>query len=166
MTTLIAIPVLGALVILQTSLISRMPLLQGTPDLVLLAIIAWALQKRVQTVWQWTIIGGLMVTFVSALPPGVPLLGYGLTTALAIVLRKRVWQIPILAMFTLTFLGTFLTQGIAYTALQIVGSQITILEALNLVTLPSTLLNLILSVPAFALIGDLARWLYPEEIEA
>ena len=66
MAVLIAIPIMGVLAILQSSLVSRLPLLQGTPDLVMLAIIAWALQKRVQTAWQWSIIGGLVVSFYSA----------------------------------------------------------------------------------------------------
>ncbi len=46
LSTLIGIPILGGLMILQTSLLSRFPLLEGTSDLVMLAVIAWALQKH------------------------------------------------------------------------------------------------------------------------
>jgi hypothetical protein len=38
---------------------SRIPLLHGSADLILLALVAWALQKRVNTAWQWALIGGL-----------------------------------------------------------------------------------------------------------
>lgn len=165
MATLIAIPILGSLMILQTSVVSRIPLLLGTADLALLAIIAWALQKRVTTAWQWSLIGGMMFSLASALPLGVPLLGYGLSTGLALLLRRRVWQVPILAMFLTTFLCTLITQGIALIALLVVGDPIAVGEAFNLIILPSVIINLLLAVPIYALISDLAKWLYPEELE-
>lgn len=165
MATFIAIPVIGALAILQAGLISRLPLLHGTADLVLLMVVAWALQKRVETAWQWCIIGGLVVNIISAVPFGMPLLGYSLTTALALALRRRIWQVPILAMFLVTFVGTLITQGITLLALRITGVPIPVPAALNLVILPSVLLNLLLSVPIYFLAGELAGWLYPEEIK-
>lgn len=165
MAVLISIPVLGVLAILQSSLVSRLPLLQGIPDLIMLALIAWSLQKRVQTAWQWSIIGGLVVGVYSAVPFGVYLVGYGLTTGVALVLRRRVWQVPILAMFLVTFLGTLITQSITLLALRLSGSTIPLWDALNLVTLPSILLNLLFAIPIYAVINELAGWLYPEEIE-
>jgi rod shape-determining protein MreD len=165
MATLIAIPLMGILVILQTTIVSRMPLLQGTADLVLLTVIAWALQKPVRTAWEWSIIGGLMVNLASALPLGIPLVAYGLSTGMAIFLRRRVWQVPLLAMFVVTFFGTLITQSVSLVALRLIGSPIPPAEAFIRITLPSLVLNLILSVPTFALFSELAHWIYPEEIE-
>lgn len=165
MATLLAIPILSGLMILQASLVSRIPLLQGTADLLLLAIIAWALQKRVQTAWQWCIIGGLIFGLVSELPLLVPLIGYGLATGLALYLRRRVWQTPILAMFVTTFFGTIITLSVALIALRLANIQIPVPEAINLVFFPSLLINLVLGIPVYALIGDLAKWLYPDELE-
>lgn len=165
MSVLIAIPILGILMIFQTTIVSQVQLLHGTADLLLLAVISWALQKRVQTAWHWSIIAGLMVNIASSLPLGVPVLGYGVTTGLALLLRRRVWRVPILALFTITIFGTLIMHGVSLIALSMVGSPIPIGEALNLITMPSLLLNLLLSVPVYALIGDLANWLYPGEIE-
>jgi rod shape-determining protein MreD len=165
LAALIAIPLLGGLMILQTSIVSRLPLLQGTPDLVMLAIIAWALHKRVQTAWHWCIIGGLIYSLVSALPVGVPLVCYALVTWLALELRKRVWQVPILAMFLMVLLGTLITHAVAYTSLVVTGDPLVLLEAFNLVTLPSLLLNILFALPIYAIITDLAKWVYPEELE-
>jgi len=165
MATLIAFPVLIALAILQSAIVSRVPLIQGIPDLLLLAILAWASQKRVETAWQWSIIGGLIVSYVSALPFGVLMIGYLASTGLALLLRRRIWQLPILAMFVITFIGTLITHATSLLALRFVGTSIPIWEALNRITLPSMLLNLLLSVPVYALMGDLANWLYAEELE-
>ena len=165
MATLIALPIFSFLLIFQTAVVSRIPLLQGTADLVLLAILGWALQKRVQTAWQWGIIGGLLVSFVSALPLGTWLVGYLLAVALALALRQRVWQVPLLAMYVTTFFGTMLVHLVALVALRLRGDPLPFLQSLNLITLPSVLLNMLLALPFYALLGDLAGWLYPEELE-
>lgn len=166
MATLISIPIFALLMILQSSLFSRIPLLYGTMDLLLLVVVAWALQKRVQTAWQWSIVAGLIYNLVSALPLGTPLIGYGITTGIALVLRRQVWQFPLLAMFITVFFGTLITHTISVTALRLVGHPIPLVEAFNLITLPSLLLNLILAAPAYALMSDLAARLYPEPLEA
>jgi rod shape-determining protein MreD len=165
MATLIAIPVLGMLAILQSSIVSRLPLLHGSSDLIMLAIIAWTLHKKTQTAWQWCIIGGLIANITSAVPFGVPLIGYSMITGITLLLRQRVWQVPILAMFLVTFLGTLITQGITLLSLRLSGSSIPVLESFNLIMLPSVLLNLLLAIPIYVLAGELARWLYPEELE-
>ncbi len=165
MATLIAIPILSVLLIFQSAVVSRITLLHGSADLLLLAVVAWALQKRVDTAWHWSVIAGLMISFVSALPFGVALIGYPLAVGLALLLRQRVWQVPILAMFLATFFGTLATQAMALAILRLSGDPLPILQAFNLIILPSILLNLLLAVPAYALLGDLAGWLYPEELE-
>jgi hypothetical protein len=68
-------------------------------------------------------------------------------------------------MLIATFLGTLITQGLAISALSFIGTPIPWVEALNIITLPSLLLNLALAVPMYALTTDLANWVYPEEIE-
>ncbi len=164
MATLIAIPILTSLMMLQSSIVSRIPLLRGTPDLLLLAIIAWALQKRVQSAWQWCIIASILFTLVSALPLGAALLGYVLATGIALILRRQVWQIPILALFVAVLLGSFASQAVSLAALRLVGDPLPIIQSFNLVLLPSALLNLLIAIPLYALLGDLASWLYPEEL--
>ncbi len=165
MPFLIAFPILSILVMLQSAIMSRVHLLYGTADLVLLALAAWALQERVQTAWHWAIIGGILIGLVSALPFGVMLGGYLAITALALFLRRRVWKVPVLAMFVTTFFGTLLTHAITIAMILLQGAPLPLLDSLNLVTLPSLLLNILLAVPMFVLISDLAGWLYPKEID-
>jgi rod shape-determining protein MreD len=165
MPTLIAFPLFGLLVVLQSAIVSRIHLLHGTADLVMLAVIAWALQRRTGSAWQWSIIGGILANLTTALPLGVPLAGYAMSTGLALVIKQRVWKAPILAMFILTFLGTLMSHTLSVAMLRLTGDPIPLLEAFNLVTLPSVFLNLLLAIPLYALISDLADWLYPEELE-
>jgi rod shape-determining protein MreD len=162
---LVAFPVLGALLIFQSAVISQIRLLQGTADVLLVVVIAWALQKRVKTGWHWGIIGGLLVSFVSGLPYGASLAGYLLAVGLALLLRQRVWQVPILAMLIATFFGTLLAHLAALIALQVAGTTMPFWESLSLVTLPSVFLNMMISIPVYAIVADLAKWVYPERLE-
>jgi hypothetical protein len=164
MATLISIPILGLLLILQTAIISRITLINGTADLVLLAIIAWSLRKRVQTAWQWSVVGILLVVLVSEVPFYVPLIGYLAAVGISLLLRQRVWQVPILAMFIATFVSTLLIHTLTVTALRVSGVPILLIESLNSITLPSVILNLILAIPMYALMGELANLIYPEEL--
>jgi rod shape-determining protein MreD len=162
---LLAIPILAGAVVLQSAILSRVTLLHGSADLVLLIVVAWALHKRVETAWHWGFLAGLLVTVISALPLGGALLSYLLATLIALLLRQRIWQAPILAMFLATFLSTLASHSISLTALRVSGSLLPWVEVLNLITLPSILLNLVLAIPVFALVSDLANELYPEPIE-
>ena len=164
LSTIIAIPIFCLLVIFQSAIVSRMPLLQGTADLVLLVIIAWALQERVQTAWQWGLLGGLMIGFVSALNVAIPLVSYLSITGLALIIKRRIWQIPILAMLFLTFLGTILNHFLSALSISLSGTSLPWFETLQLITLPSLFLNLLLAIPIFAIMRDFANWMYPEEI--
>jgi len=165
MPTLVAIPILSFLTILQSAVVSRLPLLQGTADLILLVLIAWALQERVRTAWHWSLIAGLLMGTVSIIPLVVPLVSYLAITGIVLLVRQRIWETPILAMFVLTFIGSLLNQTIAAFTFGISGSPLPVVDTLKLIILPSLLLNLIFAAPIYAVVRDLAEWLHPEKIE-
>lgn len=146
---------------LQLAVVGRLPLIHGTADLILLALAAWASQEKVKSAWQWTILAGVAVSLISGLPFFIPLVGYLMVTAIARLLQRRVWQIPILAMFMTTILGTILYHVLSILALQVSGTLIPFQQALTQVTLPSTLLNLILALPVYTVITDFAHWVHP-----
>jgi rod shape-determining protein MreD len=165
MSTILSIPVLTVLVMLQSAVVSRVHLLNGTADLVLLALVAWAMQERVDNAWVWGLVGGILASLTTSLPAGVLIVSYLITVGLALLLRQRGWRIPLLGMFLITFLGTLITQGFSMLAILLSGTPLPILESLNIVILPSLLLNLLLVIPIQVILGDLANWLYPEEVE-
>ena len=165
MATFIAIPILAILTILQSTIVSRLPVLQGTADIVMLVLIAWALQERVRSAWQWSIIGGVLIGFVTVLHFSVPLLIYLVITGLVLIIRRRIWKIPILVMFVMTFIGSVFSYLVSLIAVIISGVNIPVFDSIRLILLPSLILNLLLAAPIYAVIRDLAEWLYPEEIK-
>ena len=164
MATFISFPILILITILQSSIASRLTLLQGSADLMLLVLIAWALQERVQTAWQWTVVGGLLIGFVSILNTLLVLGTYAAIIGLVLLVRRRIWGFSLLVMFALTLFGSIFSQGVFALALTISGTPLPFVDSLRLVVLPGLVLNLLLAAPIYAIIKDLAEWVYPEEI--
>jgi hypothetical protein len=161
MRNLVGIPLLLLAIILQSAIVPAFTLLAGYADLVLVLLAAWALQEGVTTALQWALLGALLTGLVSHLPWFIYLAGYLGVVLLARLLQRRVWQVPLLAMFTVTFLGTMFIHLLTYAYLQFNGGALSFNDAMGLVTLPSLLLNLLIAIPTFGIMRDLARWVFP-----
>jgi len=165
MVYLAGLVLFGILAILQTTIVSTMPLLNGTADLILLFILAWALQDRVENVWWWCLIGGLFASLYSALPFGIYIVSYLICAVIARILKRRIWKAPFLAMLAATFIGTLVVQLSSFVARLASGVSISVVSSLNLIILPSLLLNLLLAIPIYSITRDIAGWLYPEKLK-
>jgi hypothetical protein len=161
MRNLVAVPVILLAVIVQSSVISQITVLKGFADLPLVMLAAWALQEEVDSAWHWAIAAGILVGLVSGILWVAPLAGYLATVAFAQGFRRRVWQAPLLAMFTITFFGAVVTNIITFVVLRFSNIALALDDALGLIILPSILLDLILAIPVYVVMRDLARWVYP-----
>lgn len=163
---LIAFPLLTMIVIVQSTVISQMTLLAGYADLTLVVLAAWALKVDAPSAWVWAILGGIMVSLVSGLPWLIPMAGYLFVVLLAQLFKQRVWQAPLLAMFSVIFLGTLSMDALTLLVLNLLGTPLPLGDSLGLIILPRVLLNLLLSIPVYAVVRDLAQWVSPlKEVE-
>jgi hypothetical protein len=166
MRNLIAAPVIVLAVMLQSAIVSRVYLLSGIADLPLVMLAAWALQPEVKTAWHWAVAAGLLVGFVSGIAWFVPVISYLMVVLVAQTLHRRVWQAPLLAMFVVTFLGTIGLYLLSFAVLRLSDVPLPLSDTLGLLTLPGVLLNLLLAIPAYAVMRDLSQWVHPSaEVE-
>src|SRR5512143_2174320 len=149
MRNIVAAPVILLTVVLQSAVISRVYLLSGIADLPMVMIAAWALQEEVDSAWHWAAATGLLVGFISGIPWLVPFLGYIAVVALAQIFQRRVWQAPLLAMFSITFLGTIIVSALSLVVLRFAGVPLPISDVLGSLALPSVLLNMLLAIPVY-----------------
>ncbi|GJQ37012.1 MAG: hypothetical protein JETCAE01_30220 [Anaerolineaceae bacterium] len=163
MRNLIAFPLLGLAVILQSSIVSQIRLLNGYADLPLVLLAAWALQERVESAWHWGAVVCLFLGFISSLPLPVMILGYFGVLFVARILQRRVWQAPLLAMFSVVFLGTLFFHLLSFIILRFLGTTFSFGDVAGLVTLPSLLLNMLLCIPIYPFMRDVSHWVYPVE---
>jgi hypothetical protein len=166
MRNIVAIPLLGLAVIAQSSIVAQFSLLAGYADLVLVILAAWALQEGVTTAFQWAFLASVMVGFISHLPWVIYFIGYFIVVILAMLLQRRVWQVPLLAMVSVTFLGTLFMHLLTVLYLNFSGIPMSFADSMGLVTLPSVLLNMLIAIPLFGMMRDLAHWVFPSMEEA
>ena len=163
MGIVLAFPILYILLLLQTTLASQITLLSGCADLILLWLAAWGLQKQVKSAWVWTGLAAIAVAYLTAVPWYVPLIGYAAITLATRFVNKIVWQSPLLMMFMVTILGSLFMNSMTYITLAINGVFIPFAVGLVQVIIPSLLINLLLSLPIYAIAKDTAQWVYPLE---
>jgi len=164
MDILLGFVVITGSLILQTAVFSRLPLLNGTADLVMLVVIAWGLNDRVKAHWEWALLAGLFVSFASAMPIVTPLLGYLFVMAFVRLLHSRVWQVPVLAMILAGFTCTIAYLMYTMITLQLIkGTTLDWTAGLYRVILPSALWNVFLSIPVYTLVKDMSNWVYRVE---
>jgi rod shape-determining protein MreD len=165
MRQIVAFPLLALAVILQSAIVSRITLLAGCADLVLVIIVAWALQEGVTTSWHWALTAGAMMAIVSGMPWGVYLAGYLAAVLLARALQSRIWQAPLLAMFAVTFLASLFLYFLSFAVLAVFRVSLPLGDTFSLIILPGVLLNMLLAVPVFWAVRDLSRWVNFVEVE-
>ncbi|HNB50354.1 MAG TPA: hypothetical protein PK530_00345 [Anaerolineales bacterium] len=165
MPVLIGIPILALALIFQSAILSHVMLLSASADLVLVVVVSWMMQERVKAMWEWGVIATVLVGFVSEFPMWGYLIGYAVVVVLGILLKRRVWRAPLLALFTMVFIGTLVMQSVVFVVLRLLGTAIDPLQAFNQIILPSVLLNLLLAIPVNGLMREVAAWFYPDEGE-
>jgi rod shape-determining protein MreD len=155
---------LGLAIFLQTAMVSRITLLGGTADLVLLIVTAWGLQERARFTWILAAAAGLWMGAISGAPWPLYLGIYLVVAGMARFLTRRVWQAPLLAMFAVTFIADILLLSSMYLyRILFENTSLLFAESFLQIILPSVLINLILSVGILPLIRNLAARLYPAE---
>jgi cell shape-determining protein MreD len=163
MRILLGIILLFGAALLQVTLVTRLTLLQGVSDLVFLTLIAWMLQPGNKLDWRWGLLAGLLVGYASALPDWVLWLAYAGAAFICQILRQRLWQGQLLAVLSITLLGTLFIHLVTLLYLFMSAHPMDALEALNLITVPSMLLNLIFVLPVYAIISELNKLIIPSE---
>jgi hypothetical protein len=92
--------------------------------------------------------------------------GYLFVVLLAQLFKQRVWQAPLLAMFSVIFLGTLSMDIFSLLVLNLLGTPLPLGDSLGLIVLPRVLLNLLFSIPVYAVVRDTAQWVSPvKEVE-
>jgi rod shape-determining protein MreD len=155
MTIILSIPILGLISILQSAVVSRLPLSHGTADFMLVVLVAVMLQKSFDATWQWSVVGGIFTDFLSGLPFGVFTISYILVTWFTLFFRERIWRFSFLMQLLVVLIGTLISHGITLLVLFFQGSTLEINTILQVVTLPSLILNFMLSLPVFIVIQDI-----------
>ncbi len=157
MITIIGVPLIAVLVIIQTSIISRLNISYGSADLVMVFLIAWILcENRRSGIW-WAVAAGFFMSYISAVPFYSYLIGYVLIGLICMEVKKRMWNIPLIIMIVITFLGTVIYLMISFATISFFYSSLPLIESIEKIVLPSAAINMVISIPVFVIIRDIHR---------
>ncbi len=162
MRALIGFPILFLTAIFQSALFSRLSLLHGHADLMLIVLAIWTSHPRVLHAWEWTLLGALLTAFLSAFPWPLIFLAYFAPTALGRVLSNTLRSHLISALLVL-FVGTWWMGIIGWIYLFAVRASVSPLLVAGEITSPSLLMNLLLILPTFVVMRRIIDWTYPGE---
>lgn len=162
MSILLAAGMILAFSSLQVAVVSRLPLQNGMADLVLLFVIAWSLNREAKQFYIPVLLAAGLMTFISSVPIPAVLLSYAFAALITRLLVSRLWEMPVFSMLILTLIATITQHVIYIVIMQIGGTPISLGESLNLVTLPSAFLNIILSLPIFLIVRDVQKIVFTE----
>ncbi len=161
----IGIPLLAILAILQSSIVNNLTLLDGRPDLILLAIVAWGLTGRSRDSMVWGLIGGLLLDVLSGFPFGMSSIILISLAFLVSLLEQRFWEAHFLMPLGVTLIVSILYHAMQGFTLWFIGQPMDLMTALYRVLLPSTFLNILLALPAGQLASALHALLFPDEVK-
>jgi rod shape-determining protein MreD len=165
MTLYLAVPLLIAIAILQTTIVPELAVWGVFADLPLLVVVSWSLLRGSREGIVWGFITGLTVDLFSGAPFGaatLPMVLVGLLSGLgqATIFRAHI-ALPLVVMFLATVFYDLLFLSIV----RLSGYPVTWLESLLRLILPSALLNALLVPVVFVIMRWLSTRFGREEME-
>ena len=158
-----SIPIMLIFSVIQTVAVSRITLMGGSADIILLAIVSWGISEEDSSVFFWALVGGIFISFISAMPTAAVITSYLVIAGISRVFQKVLWQAPILAILLSSFIGTIVKFTIDIIALQLMGIELTLFESIKMALAPNLILNLFILFPVYLIVSDLAKRISPKE---
>lgn len=162
MIHLLSVPVLLFLLSIQITISSKFLLLDGFADIIIVWLTAWGIQSRVKKSWVWFGVAISMTAFISAVPWYAIFLSYLVIFLLGYFMKKRLWQSPMLSFFMALILGSASNYLIQFLVLRLIGSNISWIDAVQRIIIPSTILNLVIGFPIYLIARDLSSMVFTD----
>lgn len=151
---------------LQMSIFSQWKILSGSADIILLFIVAWCLHDRNKRLWLLVLIMAAFAGTISALPAYIPLIVYFIVYRVSRLFQARLMQSPLLGMLVLTFGASMLQIVLNIAYLFVIRVDLNFTDALVEVAFPSILLNMLLAIPVYVVVREIALYAFPKGVEA
>jgi rod shape-determining protein MreD len=160
----VGIPVLILAAILDVTLMAKLRIGGGAPDLVFLLVVSWALLSTMQEAMVWAVVGGVVKDTLSVAPLGTSALGMVIVVFIVDSLVGTVRRTNLVVPVPVIAVGTVIYHLSILAVLQIVGYGLPVGEGLLYVTLPTMVYNMILVLPVFRTMGSVQQWLAPRRV--
>lgn len=159
------VPLMALMAILQSTVFSQVRLMGGQADVVLLAVVAWALGGRWREAMILGVVGGACLDLLSAVPLGISSLALVAIAYGVAVTEGRLWGAHFLTPLGVVLAASLVFSGLSFAGSLMAGAAFDAASAAARVMLPSLFLNLVLAIPATQLATVVQRQIFPPEVE-
>lgn len=162
---LLGLPFVTLLAILQSTVLGTFRLLDGAPDLVLLAVVGWAQTGRTREALVFALWGGLSLDLLSGAPFGMTAIGLIVVAFLVSLLEGRFWEANFLLPLGVMVAATVIYHANFLLAAAVTGRPVDLDLAISRVFLPSAILDVLLALPAAQLALRIHETLFPPRVK-
>jgi rod shape-determining protein MreD len=163
--TLIGIPLMALLAVLQSTILSHVQLLDGRPDAVLVAVVGWSIAGRTNEAMVWGFFGGVFLDMYSGVPFGSTAIVLVFVAYLVSFPEGRFWESHVVMPLGVMLVASTVFHVLGIGTLLLIGRPMDLDSALTRVLLPSTFMNLVLILPALQLATGFVQRLFPPEVQ-
>jgi rod shape-determining protein MreD len=149
-----SVPLLALFALLQTAIFRQILFLDGSFDLLLVAVLCWSMLRPEEGLI-WALLAGLFADLFSGGPFGITAIAYLLVAIAVGSLHGRLWTHSPLAVMAIAMFGTVIAELASAAMLVLFGHTLEVGYLLTYVTLPTAFLNTIASVPVYLLLRRL-----------
>jgi len=160
MGNFIGVLILSLAAALQATFIPQIRLAGGSPDLVYLLVVAWAIHSSLEEGVFWAFTGGILQDLISITPIGTSSIGMLLTVFVISGIGQQVYRIGLITLTGIILVGTLIQQLIVALIIVLNGTQIDWLNALGFVVAPTIFYNLMLIWPIYWFVRRIQRRIY------
>ena len=162
---IVGLPVFAIAAFLQVTIFGRIRLMNGAVNLVLLCLIVWSINSSTRYSWIMAVWGGLLMSFVSAMPLNSYMwFNLGVWGFIGLI-KKRIWQMPLILTLFVTIVSTLFEALLTLGLLTLQGANLDYLLSLNRVIVPSLIMNLLFTIPVYAFLIDFISTIYINEVD-
>jgi rod shape-determining protein MreD len=161
MSNFLSLPILALAAILQVTVIPRISVLGGRPDLVLLIVLAWVLNATLEQGIVWAFVGGICTDLLSAAPLGTSATGMIILAFMIHTVRQQLYTVGLFTLIWVVLLGTLVQHIVITLILALTGfapafaarlGYAVIVQQLTSFVFPTMIYNLIAILPVYGLI--------------
>ncbi len=159
----LAVPLMLLLAVLETAVLSRLPLFNQTPQLPFLVALSWGLLRDLKEGVIWAFVGGILLDLFSVTPLGLTPLAWMVAIAISILIIRPLTSSRVILPTLVAALATILYLGLGMLLLRLFGYQVTSL--VTAVLLPMAVLHALLILPIYWLMYLADRRLSPRRVQ-
>ena len=138
-------------------IIAPLPRMQGQIQLVMLLVLAFSLRSDLETALIWALVGGIFSDMHSALPLGASAAALVIIAYASNSVARQLYRIRVITLLLLTFAASSAYLAFNFVALLLLGLRYDPLLFVQLVALPTALLNMLAALPTYALVRYIQR---------